>query len=434
MIIRVGRDGTVQRDADNTITETLLVREDGGTGEYFAMEYAPVNAAETSRIAVVLMHCDQNYMGLTMGPELAKRGYHVLACESITGGDMDLKLLRLGQQVAYLRNRPGIEKVILMGHSGGATLMTAYQAIAENGARVFQGDDIIYKCTVTEKLPAADGIMLIDANYGNGVMSLLSLDPAVREEGNGMDLDPQFDIFDPSNGYDKNGSHYRTEFVKKYQLAQKRRNDKLIDTALARLEKIHSGEGHYRDDEPFFITAADQPKPNNRMLPQDTRFLSHTKGEYDLLHGDGSVTHERIKSVRIPEIDMSFSDTYGMGVNKNTVVGFLSSQALRTTEDFSVKEDGIVGVEWKSSYASPIGNITEIHVPALIMGMTGSYEYLAAEMIYERAPMEDKEIAFVEGASHMFFPNHAAEKTPGEFGDTEKILYDYMAKWLRRFV
>ena len=55
-------------------------------------------------------------------------------------------------------------------------------------------------------------------------------------------------------------------------------------------------------------------------------------------------------------------------------------------------------------------------------------------MIYEHAPMEDKTIAFVRGASHMFDPNHAAEKFPGEFGDTEKILYDYMAKWMERFI
>lgn len=431
MITRIGRDGSIQRDVDASITESLVAVD---MIDFYAMEYAPVNSKETSRIAVVLMHCDQNYMGLTMGPALAKRGYHVLAVESILSGDIDVKLRRLDRMVKYLRQNPDIDKIVLMGHSGGATLMSAYQAMAENGPEIYQGDEMIYKCTLDEKPEAADGIMLIDANYGNGVMSLLSLDPAVKEEGNGMDLDPQYDIFDPANGYDKNGANYRPEFVKKYQLAQKARNDKLIDMALKRLAKIRKGEGNYVDDEPFYITAADQPKPNNRLLPQDTHFLSHTKGEYDLLHADGSVTHEQIRSVRTPEIDECFSNTYGMGVNKNTVIGFLSSQAIRTTEEFAVKEDEVVGVEWKSSYASPIGNIEDISVPALFVGLTGGYEYLASEMIYNHAKMEDKSIAFVEGASHMFFPNHAAEKTPGEFGDTEATLFDYMAKWLRKFV
>ena len=58
------------------------------------------------------------------------------------------------------------------------------------------------------------------------------------------------------------------------------------------------------------------------------------------------------------------------------------------------------------------------------MGLTGGYEYLAAEMIYNNTPSQDKSIAFVEGASHMFAP------VDPKWGDTEKVLYDYMAKWL----
>lgn len=432
MVIRIAANGTISHEMNETITENLIVLDN--KEHLLAMEYAPKEPGDRARVAVVLMHCDLNYMGLPMGPALARRGYHVLAVQSIQSGDIDRRFEVLDGHVRYLRANPDIDKIILMGHSGGATLMTAYQAIAENGPEVFQKDSLIYKCGLKKQLEPADGIMLIDANYGNGVMSLVSLDPAILEEGCGMKLDPAFDIFDPANGYDKNGAHYPAEFVKKYRLAQKRRNDALIAQALERLELINSGKGNFRDDEPFFIAAANQPKPNNRMLPQDLHMLSHTKGEYDLLHGDGSVTHEQVFSVRAPECDRSFSHIYGMGVNKNTVKGFLSSQALRTTEDFSILEDDVIGVDWNSSYSTPIGNIEHIHVPALMMGMTGSYEFIAAEMIYDHAPMEDKTIAFVRGASHMFDPNHAAEKFPGEFGDTEKILYDYMAKWMERFI
>ena len=55
-------------------------------------------------------------------------------------------------------------------------------------------------------------------------------------------------------------------------------------------------------------------------------------------------------------------------------------------------------------------------------------------MIYDHAArMQDKSIAFVRGAGHMFSPNRRAEAFPGEFGDTEKVLYDHMAAWLERF-
>jgi len=432
MIIRIGRNGEVKRNIDKSITETLI---DMGFGRPMAMEYAPAEQTRNGSVAVVVMHSDQNYMGMGIGPALAARGYHVLACDSVVGGEIEKKFEILNDYIKYLRNRPEIKKIILMGHSGGATLMTAYQSIAENGAEIYQGEEMLYKCPLKIKLEPADGIMLLDANYGNAVMSLLSLDPAVLEEGNGMKLDKAYDIFDPANGYDPKEAQYSRAFRKNYQLARKRRNDRLIAQAQERLFKIVNGEGNYADDEPFFITAADQPKPNNRLLPEDIRLLSHTKGEYDLLHGDGSVTHEQIKCVRTQEIDRCFSATYGMGVNKNTVKGFLSSQAIRTTEEFEVLEDDIVGVEWKSSYASPIGNIEDIVAPGLFMGMTGSYEYMASEMIYDHAKkMKDKSIAFVHGADHNFLPNKKAEKTPGEFGDTEKALYDYIAKWLERFL
>ncbi len=430
MIVKIDRGGRIENEVNKTITENLIVID---MGHHMAMHYVPITPTEVSHVAVVMMHCDQNYMGINMAPELAKRGYNVLAVDAWVGGEIDRKCEHLSRMIRYLKGLDGIEKVVLMGHSGGATLMTAYQAIAENGPQVFQGDGMIYKCTVKEPLEKAEGIMLIDANYGNAVMSLLSMDPAVIEEGNGMKLDPKYDIFDPANGYDKNGANYSPEFIKMYQKAQRDRNDRIIAFALDRLEKINNGEGNYVDDEPLMITAADQPKPNNRLLPEDLHLLNHTKGEYDLLHGDGSVTHEQIKCLRTPEMDRCFSMTYGMGVNKNTIKGFLSSQAIRTTEDFAVKADGIVGVDWNSSYASPIGNIEHISVPALFMGMTGGYEYLASEMIWNHAKMADKQIAFVRGATHMFFPNRDAEKVYGPFGDTEKALYDYMANWLKKF-
>ena len=62
--------------------------------------------------------------------------------------------------------------------------------------------------------------------------------------------------------------------------------------------------------------------------------------------------------------------------------------------------------------------------------MTGGYEFLASEVIYDNAASEDKHIAFVEGATHNFSPEHEVEKFPGQFGDTEKLVYDYVDQWL----
>ena len=87
-------------------------------------------------------------------------------------------------------------------------------------------------------------------------------------------------------------------------------------------------------------------------------------------------------------------------------------------------------MDWESSYCCTPGNVKGVSVPVLIMGMTGSYEFLAAEQIYENIKSENKTMAFVEGASHNFVPQEDAENYPGQFGDTVKICFDYVANWL----
>jgi hypothetical protein len=62
--------------------------------------------------------------------------------------------------------------------------------------------------------------------------------------------------------------------------------------------------------------------------------------------------------------------------------------------------------------------------------MTGNWEYLAAETIYEHAATTDKTIAFVEGVSHVYTPCRECERTPVQFGDTVKTLYNYVDRWL----
>jgi hypothetical protein len=66
------------------------------------------------------------------------------------------------------------------------------------------------------------------------------------------------------------------------------------------------------------------------------------------------------------------------------------------------------------------------------MGMTAGYECIAAELIYRNSPAKDKEIAFVEGATHMLTPGRDVEAFPGQFGDTVKTLFDYVDGWIAK--
>ena len=380
------------------------------------------------------MHSDEDYLLWPTGPELAKRGYTVLNAnvmnkEGIIFSQIE-KMQSVKAAVEYLRSLPQVEKIILMGHSGGGTLMSAYQAIAEKGPQIFQGPEKIYPYPSNEELLPADGIMLLDSNWGNAVMQLLSLDPAVEDENSGMLINEDLNLFNPINGFDKNGSTYTDEFIHHFQKSQSIRNIYILEYALSRLMKIEAGEGNYIDDEPLIIPGSAQGFFNNKLYAQDIRLMSRTQRPHLLLHPDGSRTEEIIHSLRQPENPNSFTNSFWEGARFLSVKTYLNSYAVRTADDYGFDDCHMWGVEWESTYNCPPGNVAHIDAPTLVMGMTAGWEFLASETIYDMAASKDKTIAFVEGATHKFTPAHHLEKFPGEFGDTMKTIHDYLDEWL----
>ena len=395
--------------------------------------YEPEKLMEKSRIAVVVVHSDDDYSTRPIGGELAKRGFRVF-CGAVSDKNdiLDRKLLDIQNIIRFLKALPGVEKVVLMGHSGGATLMTAYQAAAENGVSVFQGDHMLISCSLKEALIPADGLMLLDSNWGNGAMTLFSLDPAVMEEGNGRFLDPAYDIFSETNGYSPEGACYTEGFKRQFFEAQRERNNRLIRHARERLYALERGRGYFSDDEPLFLAGAAQIAPDNKLFPQDLHLFSHTAGCYELLRGNGTSVTERIRSLRKPKGKKNPTASLGMGGLMTTVRGFLSGKAVLADQTYGIYEDRAEGILWDLSYDCPPGNVKHIHVPLLCMGMTAGYEYLASEVIYQNAASSDKTVAFVEGAGHNFQAEKECEEWQGQFGDTEKTLYDFLEQWMAR--
>lgn len=128
------------------------------------MLYEPVGRDEECLNTVLVMHSDEDYLDAPTGEQLAKRGFRVLCAnvmvkEGLFFTQVD-KMRAVKGAIEYLRSLPRVKNIILMGHSGGATLMTAYQAIAENGPRVFQGPEKVLPYPDDTQMPPADGVML----------------------------------------------------------------------------------------------------------------------------------------------------------------------------------------------------------------------------------------------------------------------------------
>lgn len=400
-------------------------------GHQSAVVYQPTEKTARSGVGIVVMHSDEDYMGFLPNPELAKRGYTVVATAPKEGKVISEKLLNIKACVDYLRQQPGIKKVILLGHSGGATVMTAYQLVAEKGQEAFVGKLYNDWSEKLANLPKADGVMLLDANFGNSLMTLLSLDPNITEQDKGRNTMVRYNPKDTAQGYVQGGkSTYTSAFVARYNQAQRRRLLTLTSMAKERLALIEAGKGKFVDDEPFVVAGAAQMRFYNKLFPQDLSLLSHTKQAWPVIKADGSVENEIVRSVRAPFGAIGSADRLTAALN-TTVRGFLSTCAITTEANFRVNENGLQGVHWSSNINNPIGNSEGITVPSLFMGMTGSYEYLAAEEIYNHSASTDKTIAFVEGASHNFTPDNEAERyNSTSYGDTVKHLFDYIDQWL----
>ena len=377
------------------------------------------------------MHSDENYLGFVPNAELAGRGYRVLAANVANRtAPLDEKMMDVRDAVDFLKNCPGIEKVLLLGHSAGASLLSAYQREAENGAESMRGENLIVPCSLQGESIPADGVLFLDSNFGNGAMTLMSLDPAIRSDERPKERIPELDLFNQANGFHPDGSHYTEEFKERFFKAQGRRANQLIDQALASLKAVQEGRAPFVDDAPIVIAGGSLVVFNNKLFPQDVSLLAHTKGEWPLLHGDGSITEEMIWSCRKPRVGQQNAASLRQGALMTTARTFLCSRAVRTTEDYHVSTDGIYGIDWDSCYCCTPSNVPFIHVPSLFMGMTGSYEYLASELLYERSASEDKTLLFAAGASHNFTPAYEAEQESGEFGDTVKAIFDYVDRWI----
>lgn len=400
--------------------------------------YQPVAPGEKSRIAILIMHSGADYLTFPACTQMASRGYRVLCAngsDSKSGftddESIDEMLLDAKLGVAYLRGYPGVRKVILWGHSGGGTLMSAYEDIAQNGVKVCQGPDKLAKCPAKlAGLPAADGVMLIDSNFGLAETFLFSLDPAVVDESDGTKLDQGLDSFNPGNGFDPAGARYGAAFVHRFLSAQGRRNDRLIAAALNRWKMIQSGNGHFSDDEPLVIPGGNFRGYDNRFFAQDTALWAHTREPHLLLLPGGKTLTGIVHTVRVPANPASRTHSLYYGALQTTVHKFLTTYAIRVTRDYGYDADAIHGIEWTSNYGSVPGNVQGITAPLLVMGMTGHWEFMAAETIYDHAKSRDKTLTYVEGALHGYTPCRKCEQYPGQFGDTQQTLFNYIDGWL----
>jgi pimeloyl-ACP methyl ester carboxylesterase len=224
--------------------------------------------ASRPRTAFIAVHYNVDFSEHYLASFLAERGYGFLGWNTRFRGNeahflLDHALAEISVGVRWLRDQAGAERIVLLGNSGGGSLMAAYQSQAtEPNVTPAPG---MRPLRAIEELPAGDLFVALAAHSGRPEVLTNWLDPSVADESDPLSVDPALDPFSPENG-----PPYSEEFQQKYRAAQRARNERITDWALAQLAAL---DGTRARDRLFTVyrTWADLRMIDPAIEPSDRR-------------------------------------------------------------------------------------------------------------------------------------------------------------------
>ena len=205
-----------------------------------------MRGANPSDVALIVMHPIGAPAWLPVFAQLARAGHHIIACASrYSAGDAPLEMenviLDLGACIKDAKERIGYKNIVLLGWSGGGSLMAGYQAEAEK--------PVVELSAAGEETPLAgatlipgDAIMLVASHRSRHRLLTGQIDPSVLDELDPDKRDPALDLYDPANPAQP---PYGADFLAAYRQAQIDRNRRISAWARHKLASLKArGDAH----------------------------------------------------------------------------------------------------------------------------------------------------------------------------------------------
>ncbi len=188
--------------------------------------------------AAVLIHPTSNFLNHYLLAPLAERGIAAVALNTRYAGNdtallMEQAIADLGVGIRHLREQ-GFRRILLLGNSGGASLVSFYQAQAERGLVRDLPDGRPF-ALAPDETPPADAIALFAAHPGRARTLLAWLDPSVIDEADAQATDPAWDMFRAANG-----PPFDAAWLAAYRDRQRSRRDAIEARVRARLRMLRA--------------------------------------------------------------------------------------------------------------------------------------------------------------------------------------------------
>ncbi len=405
-------------DLDPAVRRDVVYLEATDTAQSFGILYRPPH--HDPKTAVYLMHPRGEFTRHYVVPGLTERGYAVFGHNSrYLNNDTDMVHERLLFDIAagmrYLKDA-GFEKIILLGNSGGGSLLGFYQSQAsrppsERLTRTPGGERIDL---TAEVMPPGDLYIAVAAHLGEGRFMLNVIDPSVVDEHDPTAADPAWDMYNAANGYRPfpQPSTYDRRWLATYREKQRERTHRLDEVARGWIADHRDARTRMRA--PDFAALPDDERASITRRGWLGRYMIIYRTLANPAYLDPSIDHSNRPLGSIFSPGDPIIGNYGPG----GLARVMTPRAWLSTWS---------GISSQADLPDTIGHVT---IPTLIVYADGDCDIFPAEQreLFEKSGAADKTSMELPWADHYL---HPVGEQGARLPDPRDRLIDMIIPWIQ---